>query len=151
VQNFETANVNIGYLSQDVFSARMTVSKLADYVKRLQMVCADFFAQTATPEYLGIVVAVKPGRRSRVWFVSSSAAEANDYRDKLRAILENVLPPESTGGPVAFAISGRIAGGSGADSNPAGQPPMPREWRDAVSKAKAPVQFDEIIRLVWPD
>jgi hypothetical protein len=152
VPNFETANINIGYLSQESFGERMTVQPLADYIKRLQGICTDFFVQAATQEDLDIVVAVKPGQLSRVWFVSSRTPAANEKRDQLRTKLEAIPPPATKGGPIAFAIRGRIARGSGKDPGPPGPPPTPKEWQDLLSKQKSEsLSFDGLMRLVWPD
>ena len=70
---------------------------------------------------------------------------------QLRTKLEAIPPPAAKGGPVAFAIRGRIAGGSSKDSKPAGPPPTPKEWEDVLSKQKESLPFDGLIRLVWPD
>ena len=150
-KGFETASVNIGYLRQKDFGARVTVNDIAAYIKRLQAVCDEFFAQATTPEDLSIIVAIKPTGHSRVWFVSSRTPAATEKRDQLRTKLEAVELPKVTSGPVAFAIESRIAGGSGKDAKEAGAPKTPKEWHDALSKQKEPLLFDRLLPLVWPD
>ena len=150
-KGFETASVNIGYLRQEDFGKRVAVKDIAAYIKRLQAICGEFFAQTATPEDLSILVAIKPTGRSRVWFVSSRTPAANEKRDQLRTKLEAVELPKVTGGPIAYAIESRIAGGSGKDAKEAGAPPTPKEWHDALSKQKEPLLFDGLLPLVFPE
>jgi hypothetical protein len=146
-KGFATASVHIGYLSQQAFAERVSVRDLADYTKRLQAVCSQFFAQTTIPEDLSIVVAVKPGKRSKVWFVSSRAPASSERRDDLRAELEAVLPPFVHGGPIAFAIVGRIAGGQIKGETKASPPPVPNEWRDALSIEPGPL--DQVLPRIW--
>jgi hypothetical protein len=148
---FATASIHIGYMSQEALGERVSVHDLGDYIKRLQAVCSQFFAQTTIPEDLSIVVAVKPGKRSKVWFVSSRAPASSERRDDLRAELEAVPPPAVHGGPIAFAIEGRIAGGHTKGESKAGPPPVPNEWQDALSKLVEPVPFDRVLPHIWPD
>ncbi len=152
-QGFETDNVVL-YQPNEALQARVgDVSDLANYVKKLQAVCAEFFASTKRPETLHIVVAVRPGKRSRVWFVSSTRPAPDAQRDPLRKKLEAVPPCDVHDGPVAFAISAKLAGGDG--KNPKGakdfKPPIPKEWQDAA-KGKESVRVpDGVLDLVWPD
>jgi hypothetical protein len=146
-KGFAMAEIHLGYLSQQAFAERVSVRDLADYTKRLQAVCSQFFAQTTIPEDLSIVVAVKPGKRSKVWFVSSRAPVSSERRDDLRAELEAVLPPVVHGGPIAFAIVGRIAGGQTKGETKAGPPPVPKEWRDAPSIEPGPL--DQVLPRIW--
>ena len=148
---FKLAGLNIGYLRSEEFGSRVAVPELAGYVKKLQADCEDFFAGTTTPENLDIVVAVKPGKVSRVWFVSSRSPAAGEKRDALRAKLEAVAAPDVSGGPIAFAMVGKIAGGDPAlPPENAGAPPVPAEWKDAPAKQDHAVQFDEVLASVWP-
>lgn len=150
-KGFETASINIGYMSQQELGERVPVTELAAYIKRLQAICTESFAQTVTPEDLDIIVAVKPGNHTRVWFVSSRTPAANEKSDELRKKLETVASPKVTGGPIAFCINGRIAGGSGKAPKEAGAPPTPKEWQDALSKQKEPLLFDALLPLIWPE
>jgi len=153
-KGFETENVVL-YQPESVLSERVpSVEELAGYIKRLQGVCAEFFADAATPETLHIVVALKPGRQSRVWFVSSSPSPSGVNRESLRLRLEAVTPIEVQHGPVAFAISARIAGGNGNVPSGEGayQPPIPKEWQDAAKgHGEALAIPDGFLALVWPD
>jgi hypothetical protein len=127
VKGFETENLVL-YQPDSVLHERVSsIEDLAGYVRRLQEVCENFFVTAKTPETLHIVVALKPGKQSRIWFVSSTLSPGDVKRESLRLNLEAVTPIDVQHGPVAFAISARIAGGDGSVSRGAGdyQPPIP--------------------------
>lgn len=153
VKGFETQNIVL-YQTDDVLHARIpSVEELGGYMKRLQGVCTTFFADADKPETLHVVVVLKPGKRSRVWFVSSTRPSGDKERESLRRKLEAVTPVDVRQGPVAFAISAKIAGGDGkSPGTGAGyQPPIPAEWRDAAKSAKKEaVSIEEFLNLVWP-
>ena len=111
----------------------------------------EFFAQTNTVEDLSIVVAVKSGKRSKVWFVSSRTPAPAERRDSLRTQLEALPPPIVRGGPIAFAIEGRVAGGISKGIREAAVPPTPPEWQEAISKLTGPTLFDGLLASIWPD
>jgi len=142
---FETTNIVL-YQPDDVVRKRLPgAGHLAAYIEKLQGVAAETFAGATRPDALDIVVAVRPGSKSRVW-LTGPALDARTLED-LRKKLEAIPPVEVTEGPVAFAISGKIAGGS-----PIGEEvPMPQEWRDAVKKLPQPVIIpDGLLEAVWP-
>jgi hypothetical protein len=153
-KGFKTENLVL-YQPDSVLRERLpSVEDLASYVKRLQAVCGNFFADVETPETLDIIVALKPGRQSRVWFVSSTPSPSGMSRESLRVKLEAVTPVEVRYGPVAFAISAKIAGGSGnvPKGDGAYQPPIPKEWQEAAKGQKEPLVIpDGFLALVWPD
>lgn len=109
-RGFETQNIVL-YQTDDVLEERLPdIAKLNDYIKRLRDVCQKFFAGTTAPETLDVVVAVRPGRQSRIWFVSSVQSTPDASRKSLRKSLENVTPCDVTSGSIAFAIGAKIAG-----------------------------------------
>ena len=151
---FKTENIVL-YQADKIMSARLKndVTELSKYVKTLEAVCVDYFASEASPESLHVVMAVKPGKRSRAWFVAPGRADIETLAT-LREKLEKVPAIEVFGGPVAFAIAGKIAGGSGKVVNEAEgfQVPIPKEWKDAAKNAKAAVEVpDGFLVKVWPD
>jgi len=152
-KGFQTANIAL-YQPNDVLQARTrSVEDLAAYIKQIQAVCTEFYANDTKPENLHIVVAVRPGKRSRVWFISSTAP--NDAsRDPLRKKLEAIPPCDAHGGPIAFTISAALAGGAGkifTGEDKDFSPPIPKEWSDAkIGKNSGPVP-DCYLDIVWPD
>jgi hypothetical protein len=137
----------VQYQPSDVLEERLAdPTKLADYIKRLQDVCQRFFAATTSPETLDIVVAVRPGRHSRIWFVSSVQSTPDAKRKSLRKSLEEVTPCNVTDGSIAFAIAAKIAGGDGKKREDI---PMPLAWQKAA-KGKNVVIPDGVLDAVWP-
>ena len=137
------------YQSGDVIEERLPdFSKLSDYIKRLQDASQRFFATNAKPEMLDIVVAVRPGRQSRIWIVSS-VNQSDAKHQSLRSELEKVKPCDVRNGPIAFAIAGKVAGGDGKKR--ISSTPMPVEWQRAVDRSKGSVVIpDGILDTVWP-
>lgn len=144
---FEAESIVL-YQPGDVLEERLPdATKMTDYIKRLQDVCRRFFAATTTPETLDIVVAVRPGKHSRIWFVSSVQSTPDAKRKSLRKNLEEVKPCDVINGPIAFAIAGKIAGGDGKKRKDI---PMPPEWQRAA-KGKDNIDIPEgILDAVWP-
>jgi hypothetical protein len=152
-KGFETDNIVL-YQSNETLQARVgAVAELSHYIKQLQAVCGEFFATTKTPETVHVVVAVRPGKRARVWFVSSTRPAPDAQREPLRKKLEAVPPCDVHDGPVAFAISAKLAGGDGKNSkgNKDFKPPIPKEWQDAATGKEGVLVPDGFLDLVWPD
>lgn len=144
---FETASIVL-YETSDVLEERLAdATKMTDYIKRLQDVCRRFFATTSTPETLDIVVAVRPGRHSRIWFVSSVQSTPDAKRKSLRKNLEEIKPCDVIKGPIAFAIAGKIAGGDGKQRKDI---PMPLDWQKAAIGKNNITIPDGILDAVWP-
>lgn len=144
---FETEQIVL-YQPSDVLEERIAdMAKLSDYIKRLQDVCQRFFATAASPETLDVFVAVRPGRQSRIWLVSSVQSPLDTKRKSLRTQLEKVKPCDVTGGSIAFAIAARIAGGDGKKRTDIS---MPLEWQKAAERKSNVVIPDGILDSVWP-
>jgi len=142
------------YQSPEVLLRRLPDSAaFGAYIERLRQVAGHFFAGSTEPEALSIVVEIHPGRRSRVWFLSSKRAGDAPELGPLRTLLEAVEPVDVREGPAAFAIVASVAGGD--PRSPAGDrqapPPIPREWRDLLAEAAAGVPYgtDAFLEAVW--
>ena len=146
-RGFETESIVLYQPSEVLEEHIPDVTKLADYIKRLQDVCQRFFAATTSPETLDIVVAVRPGRQSRIWFVSSVQPAPDAKRKSLRKNLEKVTPCDVTNGSIAFAIAAKIAGGDGKKRK---DMPMPLEWQKAAEGKGNVTIPDGILDSVWP-
>jgi hypothetical protein len=128
--------------------------RLAAYVKILRAECAAFFRKATDPELLDIVVAIRPERRSKIWFASTTRAENDQALQELRAQLESIKPPDVREGAVAFALIASIAG----ERHPAEQagepftPPIPPAWQEVISKHSGMVAIpDDILESVWQE
>ena len=125
---------------------------LVAYSRQLEKVCTNYFASETTPERLDIVVGLKPGRKSRVWFVSSRRSSHDPSLVSLKKKLESVPAYPVRTGPVAFALRCSIAGGGPAPKEKGSyQPPMPKEWREAIPKDKELLVPDGIFERIWRD
>ena len=139
------------YQNQDVLLRRLPGPDVfGAYVKRLGLVAHRFFVGDTAPERLDVVVALRPGAAPRAWLVSSTRAGDSRELEPLRALLLAVPPVEVREGPVAFALSARIAGGGGPPLSRDSPPPIPREWREAAGSMKEPASFssDEFLNAV---
>jgi hypothetical protein len=159
--NFGPGDISGGYVPEHaetyqpagVLEKRMPPSKdSADYIALLEGVAHNFFVGASTPETFDIVVVVRPGGRSRVWFVSSIRPGTSADLEPLRTLLQAVPPIAVKDGPVILGISGKIAGGDRRGASGA-TVPIPAEW-DAIKnqlKAPAPISSDTFLDLLWPD
>jgi TonB family protein len=130
--------------------ARMPkVQDLADYVKELEAQAQHYWRDNSVPESLQVVVAVRPGNKSRVWFISSLQAD-DGHLEGLRQSLESVAPPAVLDGPIAFSIVADIAGGDGKAVPTGSAPTMPDEWKNTGERLKT-TSLDTILNAVWPD
>jgi hypothetical protein len=144
------------YQPSDVTTKRLPPGeRTRAYVAQMQDVAHNFFVGDAVPETFSIVVVTRPGRRSRVWFVSSIRPGNAKELEPLRKLLEAVPPLEVKGGPVTLGLTGLIAGGDGKDQalNEDYRNPIPAEWQQATGTHKdaVPVSSDAFIDLIWPD
>jgi hypothetical protein len=139
------------YQPDAVLQERMgDVQPLAAYLKKIQEICDASFT-TEEREGVDVVVVLKPGSQSRVWFVSSLKTLPD--RSTLKAAIETISPPVVRGGPVVFALSYNL-NGFNRPSPPTGkfEPPIPTEWTEKVKDVKGPLQVpDGLIPYVWPD
>lgn len=149
-KGFKTGDLNIGYLPQKDMGERVAVEELGKYFKSVEAICLEFFAGVTTPENFTVVVAVKPGKRAKIWFISSREPEAAEHRDELRQRLEAIPAPLVRGGPIAFALRGKLAGGVAPEASK-DRPPIPAEWQQVIDKLTGPASFDDLLPRIWPD
>jgi TonB family protein len=152
-KGFETSNIALYQKSTTVAQRVPSAEELAAYIKKLQSALGDYFADSTTPATFQAVVAVRPGKRVRVWLISSLPSKKADPFDALRAKLEAIVPMDVQGGPIAFAICGKLAGDHSRSShNDAdAQPPIPQEWQDAAKNLPDKLRVDDYLDAVWPD
>ncbi len=153
-EGFEIDHV-VFYLPEEVMEARIvSEGDFFNYAKQLRATCTEFFATTKTPETLHIVVAIRPGKRARVWLVSSTRPAPDAQREPLRMKLEAVSPSDVHDGPIAFSISAKLAGGDGKTPEEDDfKTPIPKEWQDAAMATgkKRVLVSDRLFDLIWPD
>jgi hypothetical protein len=152
-QGFETENLVL-YQVDEVLKKRLSsVKNLGDYYKKIEAECQSFFAKATQPSNIVVVVAVKPGKLSKIWFIPSAAQAPSLKLTDLQKKLEAIPAFDVYGGPLALAIRGKIAGGdSTAKEDPNAGPPIPQEWQDAIKDTKERVMVpDGFLAMLWPD
>ena len=124
---------------------------LVAYIKRLQAAGSAFFASEQTPEKLDVIVGVKPGRKVRIWLISSRRSSEDKTLVRLRRKLEAIPPCNVHKGPIAFALRWMIPEGTAAkEKTGSPKPPIPKEWRDTASGKDLSIP-DGIFARIWRD
>jgi hypothetical protein len=149
---FELAGVNTSYLSPSELAQRISTEDLNAYINGLQAACIDFYAAATAPDDIDIVVIVVAGGHPHIWFLSSTGSDTMERVHRLIEKLQALPAPILKRGPVGFAMTGRIAGGTTARKVQSGAPPVPKEWKDFLAKSSkdGPLHFDEVVKLVCP-
>jgi hypothetical protein len=136
------------YQPDEVLRQRLpSVEEFTAYVKALDGELAAFAAERPFGgQALSLFVAVRPGRRSRVWLEFRPGGVPAHPERELVSRLETVPAPE-VNGPVAMAVYSLLWGGPGTKENLFGF--MPAEWAEAAGpNAALP---DDVLPKVWPD
>ena len=104
----------------------VSVKDVGHYLKVVREAFDAAYANVDTPETVSAVVAIKPGRKARLWLVSSLPNLPD--RTDLMARFQAIPAPEVKDGPLAFAIRFTIAGAPMAKI-----PMLPPEWNAAFA------------------
>lgn len=139
---------NLMLLQPDsVLSERVQVQALSHYIASVNSAAQTSLAGAAqpTPSAGFIVVAVRPGGRSKVWLDFSPALPL-DVATQLRSSLERVAPFEAKNGVVVFAINSTLWGAAATER----QGPSPIEWQEAMKDRESAVMIDDLVDHVWP-
>jgi len=147
--HFERDRVFLYQPDADLRARLESAEDLAAYIKRLQVAGTSFFASEQKPESLDVIVGVKPGKRVKIWFISSRRPSEDKELGVLRKKLEAIGPCSVHGGAVVFALNWTIAGAKPTAKRKAKSPfPIPEEWRNAGKNLSVP---DGIFERVWRD
>jgi TonB family protein len=140
------------YQTGDVLLRRMPPEgAVQSYITAMVAVAHRFLVGDPQPENLDLVVVIRPGGRSRVWFHSTARPDGAPAWEPLRRLLQAVPTLEVKGGPVILTLSGFVAGG--APGHPAPEPhPIPEEWQALERTLPQPLPFssDAFLDLLWP-
>ncbi len=150
---FKTSQIFL-YQQDDVLRARLSgLEEFSKYITTVEEACNAHFLQSGKPETLYVVAAVKPGRTSRFWFISTSRTDLKEL-EPLRARLAAIPPFEVREGPVMVGMAGLIAGGDGRllPEDDEHTPPIPQEWKDAAKNRKdSGTGPESLLSAAWPD
>ena len=92
-----------------------------------------------------IVVALRPGNRTRTWF-DFKPALADATMAALRRTVETTPTMTIKSGQIVFAL--RVSVWS--DKPPTAYAPAPQEWKDATRDMKPKPDIDTLVDMVWP-
>ena len=92
-----------------------------------------------------IVVAVRPGNKTRTWF-DFKPALGEATMDALRRTVETTPAMTVKSGEIVFAL--RVSLWS--DKPPKAYAPAPQEWRDATKGMKPKPDVDTLVDMLWP-
>lgn len=124
-----------------------SVDAMAEYVKAIQAASQEAVIASGVKQSVSgfIVVAVRPGQRSKVWLDFDSLVDL-ELRKQLIAKAEAIKPFEVNTGPVVFAL--KVATWGAKESRRS--VPLPREWKNA-SPGSAPTEVGELVERAWKE
>lgn len=120
-----------------------SVEEVGLFLKGVRGVFDQAYAGIEAPETISAVVAVKPGRKARLWLVSS--LKNSPDRTELMARFNALAAPEVKEGSVAFVIRFTVAGAAMEKI-----PLLPPEWTAAFGSQPA-ILPDAITTYLWTD
>jgi len=124
-----------------------SVDAMAAYIQAVQAASREGVVASGSAQAASgfIVVAVKPGLKSKVWLDFDGLTDLEIQR-QIAARVQAVKPFEAAQGPVVFAL--KVATWGGKESRRT--LPSPSEWK-AASAEGAPVEVGELVERVWRD
>jgi len=132
-----------------VLEDRVTsVDAMAEYIKAVESAAREAVLASPARQAAGgfIVIAVRPGQKSKVWLDFDAMLDAEMSRQLVSKVAA-VAPFEARGGPVVFAL--KVATWDGRESRRVA--PAPEEWKAATKQAGRQLDIDSMIRRVWRD
>ena len=125
-----------------------SATALAAYIKRVEVAAGASIAGVFQRKPAGgfVVVAVKPGPRSRVWLDLDTPLPLAT-QNLLRAGIEAVPAPAVRDGVVVFAFKASFWGGR----PPTRGAPAPEEWRAEAARVGAKLEVGELVARLWTD
>lgn len=151
---FEVTSMAL-YQPDEVLAQRLSsVDTLAAYLETIQKQAHQFWSERPEcgPGVGAIVIAIKPGGKSRFWLVYNSKLRTQ-LQEELNRTLGKVRPPDVKNGSVAVAINFAIGGAKPvATDTTTSSPPMPEEWTEAArTSGKSLSVPDGILEIVWKE
>ncbi|MEO7108718.1 MAG: hypothetical protein ABIZ09_20250 [Rhodoferax sp.] len=121
------------------------IDAMADYIKAVEAASRDAVVASGATQAVGgfIVLAVKPGFKSRVWLDFDAMLDLG-IRKQITQSVSAIKPFEVTDGPVVFAL--KVATWDGKESKRVA--PSPPEWKQAMHNGK-PLEIGKLVEKVW--
>lgn len=123
------------------------IDAMADYIKAVQAAAREAVVASGATQAVGgfVVLAVKPGRKARVWLDFDALLDL-EMRKHITNNVQAVPAFEVTEGPVVFAL--KVATWDAKESKRVA--PSPIEWKKATPKGK-PLEIGKLVEKVWND
>lgn len=145
----ETYHVeNVMLLQPDfMLQERVRVDELAQYIRAVNTAAKASLENVADPAPSSgfLVMAVRPGGRSRAW-LDFTPPLAHATADELRSAVERVTPIQANEGVVIFAVRSTLWGAPATQQ----QGPFPAEWKQVFDSMDAPIEISELVERAWP-
>lgn len=125
-----------------------SAAALAAYIRQVEQAAGASLANVFQRKPAGgfVVVAIKPGLRSRVWLDLDTPLPLAT-QDLLRAGIEAVPPPAVKEGVVVFAFQASFWGGR----PPTRSAPAPAEWKAEAARVGQKLEVGELVARLWTD
>lgn len=123
-----------------------SVDAMAEYIRAVEAAAREAVRAGPVKQATGgfIVVAVKPGGKSKVWLDFDTLLDVETGR-QIAARIVAVEPFAAHKGPVVFAI--KVSLWDGRESRRIA--PSPAEWKAATKQAGRQLDIDSMIGRVW--
>lgn len=123
------------------------VDAMADYIQQVEAAAREAVQASAARQSVSgfVVVAVRPGRRSRAWLDFDTLVDLGLQRD-IVARVQAVPPFEAKTGPVVFAVKLALWGAKPSKR----QVPLPAEWRSARGEG-VPQEVEALVEQLWAE
>jgi hypothetical protein len=123
-----------------------SVDSMAEYIKEVEVAVRKAVLASPLQQAAGgfVVIAVKPGAKSKVWLDFDSMLDAEVSRQIIDRVTA-VQPFDARNGPVVFAL--KVTMWDGRESRRVA--PSPAEWKAATKQAGRQLDIDTMIRQVW--
>ncbi len=123
------------------------IDAMADYIKAVQAAAREAVVASGATQAVGgfIVLAVKPGRKAKVWLDFDTLLDL-EMRKQITNSVNAIAPFEVTQGPVVFAL--KVSTWDAKESKRVA--PSPIEWKKATPKGK-PLEIGKLVEKVWND
>ena len=148
-QPFSKHNVVLLQSSALLESRVSSVDAMAEYIRALETAANEALlaGPSKRPAAGFIVIALRPGPKSRVWLDFDAPAPSFETSRALVDRLGAVPPFEVRDGPVVFALKVGLWGAFESKR----LAPSPAEWKAATRKAGKQLELDALIEQVWRD
>lgn len=123
------------------------IDAMADYIKAVQAASREAVVASGATQAVGgfIVLAVKPGHKSRVWLDFDTLLDL-EMRKQITNSVKTIPPFDVTEGPVVFAL--KVSTWDAKESKRVA--PSPVEWKKATRNGK-PIEVGQLVEKVWSD